>query len=67
LPPRPETKVILVTVADLTLGAVLLGSSSFGVFERLFGGLMVVGAVKTWGTYWRARDRYESWRKRYRR
>jgi hypothetical protein len=67
LPRRPETKVVLVAIIDLVLGAVFLGSSDFSAPERVLGGLMVVGAVKTWCRYWQARDRYAAWRERYRR
>jgi hypothetical protein len=45
LPRRPETKVVLVAIIDLVLGAVFLGSSDFSAPERVLGGLMVVGAV----------------------
>ena len=51
MPRRPETKVILVAIVNLGLGAVFVGSSSFSTFERVFGGLMVIGAVKTWCEY----------------
>jgi hypothetical protein len=67
LPRRPEAKVILVAIVGLVLGAVVLGSSDFSAFVRVFGGLMVVGAVKNWCEYWQARDRYAAWQKRYRR
>jgi hypothetical protein len=67
LPRRPESKAILVTIAELVLGAVFVGSSAVSVFGRVIGALMVLGAVKGWCDYWQARDTYEAWRKRYRR
>lgn len=58
---------MLIAVGDLVLGAVFLGSPRFTMIEHAFGVLSVIGGVKAWRQYWRARDRYEAWRGRYRR
>lgn len=54
-------------LVDLILAAVFLGSPGLGFFERVLGGVMVVAAVRTWCGFWRARDRHQAWRERYRR
>lgn len=65
MPPRPETEIIAAALANLVLGAVFLGGAGFDLVERLFGGLVAVGAVKSWCEYWQACDRHEPWRRRH--
>lgn len=68
MPRRPEKKEILISVAGLVVGALFLGSPGIAVLERaIFGGFLVFGSIRGWCDYWRERDRYAAWRKRYRR
>ena len=58
---------MLIALADLVFGAVFLGSRQFTALEHVIGALSALGGIKAWCEYWRARDRYEAWRRRYRR
>lgn len=68
MPPRREAKSTLLRALNfLVCGAVLLGAPGFTPVERGLGAASVYMGVSDWCSYWQARDRYEEWRRRYRR
>jgi hypothetical protein len=64
---RPSRKILRLAVLGIAAAAVLLCLSALGDVGRILGALIALSSARDWSVYWAARDRFESWRKRFRR
>lgn len=64
---RLSRKILWTAVLAIAVGAVLRGLSGLGEAGRVVGGLIAISSARDWSVCWAARDRFEAWRKRFRR